>query len=284
MKHSQTKTIPACSPGPQSGGLPVGADPGSGITAELMQALRATNTATAVAPDDPHARIEGGITVHCRVDLPSRRVLEVATMATLFKGYESLLPGRGLHGVGRVSSTASGICGGVHATASALCLEMALGLTPPPLGIVVRNLLLSCQYLNDNCMHLFVLAGPDYSRETVEATHPELWAKASTAGCRWKNLHGYSHVGDIMVDLNKGSGALYRESLNSSPSRDGPTRSWEGNIRTRNPSFLRGHARHRRRDPGPIPRAPAAFPKLQPQGGGHLGRGFRFHAGGGLAV
>lgn len=201
------------SPEPPMENTPEGGGPWGGVSDELMRVLRATNSATATASDDPLSRIEGGIAVHCRIDLASRRVVEAATMATLFKGYEALLPGRGLQGVGRVSSTASGICGGVHATASALCLEMALGLTPPPLGIVLRNLLLSCQYLNDNCMHLFVLAGPDYSRETVEATHPELWGRAVTTRCRWQQHHGYSHVGEIMVDLNRGSGALYREAL-----------------------------------------------------------------------
>ena len=62
---------------------------------------------------------------------------------------------------------------------SALSIEMALGIKPPPLGIVVRNLLLSCEYLYDNPLHLFVLAGPDYSEQLVKETNPEIWDKAT---------------------------------------------------------------------------------------------------------
>ncbi|MBC3917191.1 nickel-dependent hydrogenase large subunit [Undibacterium sp. CY18W] len=184
----------------------------NGIDADLMRLIRQKNKASMTAKVDPLSRLEGALAVHCRVDLESRTVLNSASMATLFKGYESLLPGRALKQVGMVSATASGICGGVHATASALCLEMALGLKPPPLGIVLRNLLLSCQYLNDNCMHLFVLAGPDYSQQVIEQSNPEIWVKACQSHCRHQQLHGYQHVSDILHDLNKG-GALYREAL-----------------------------------------------------------------------
>ena len=109
-------------------------------------------------------------------------------MATAFRGYEALLPGRDLNKVGLVSATASGICGGVHATASALCLEMALGLKPPPLGIVIRNLLLSCQYLNDTVMHLHILSGPDYSQAMIEKTNPGVVGKGTESPrCKWQS-------------------------------------------------------------------------------------------------
>ena len=183
------------------------------LSPAVMQLIRERNKASMSKPSDPLSRLEGALAVHCRVDLENRKILETASMATLFKGYEALLPGRDLRQIGLVSATASGICGGVHATASALCLEMALGLTPPALGIVLRNLLLSCQYLNDNCMHLFVLAGPDYSQQVIEKTNPEIWSKAQQSRCRHTGIHGYRHVGGIMSDLNKGNGALYKEAL-----------------------------------------------------------------------
>ncbi|MFC5741622.1 nickel-dependent hydrogenase large subunit [Dyella tabacisoli] len=191
-------------------------DTAGALSAAMMREMRArnrANLAAAAAQTDPLARLEGGLAVHCRVDLASRTVLESASMANLFKGYEALLPGRDLGKVGLISATASGICGGVHATASALCLEMALGLTPPPLGIVLRNLLLSCQYLNDSCLHLFVLAGPDYSRQAFESTNPEIWSRAVKAPCRRAQQHGYTRVGDLMAALDKGEGALYKEAL-----------------------------------------------------------------------
>lgn len=184
-----------------------------GLSHELMQLIREKNSESLSQTADPMSRLEGSLAVHCRVDLANKKIIEAASMATLFRGYEALLPGRDLKQVGLVSATASGICGGVHATASALCLEMALGLRPPPFGIVLRNLLLSCQYLNDNCMHLFVLAGPDYSQYIIEQTNPEIWSRAQQTQCQFSNLHGYTRISDIMKDLNKGEGALYREAL-----------------------------------------------------------------------
>jgi Ni,Fe-hydrogenase I large subunit len=130
------------------------------LSPELIKLIKERNAASLTQKVDPLSRVGGSLAVHCRADLENKIIVEAASMATLFKGYESLLPGRDLQQVGLVSSTASGICGGVHATASALCLEMALGLKPPKLGIVLRNLLLSCQYLNDNSMHLFVWPAP----------------------------------------------------------------------------------------------------------------------------
>ena len=127
----------------------------------LLREIQQKNQARSKSPDDPLSQLGGSLAFHCTVNLEQRRVVETAAMATAFIGYESLLPGRDLNQVGLVSSMAAGICGGVHATASALGLEMALKIKPPPLGIVLRNLLLSCQDLNDNTMHLFVLSGPD---------------------------------------------------------------------------------------------------------------------------
>jgi hydrogenase large subunit len=77
----------------------------------------------------------------------------------------------------------------------------------------VRNLLLSCEYLYDNPLHLFVLSGPDFSETLVKQTNPEIWAKAETAPARGRALHGYATIGAIMTDLNPLTGKLYLEAL-----------------------------------------------------------------------
>tara|TARA_B100000315_G_scaffold254068_1_gene294318 strand:+ start:12450 stop:14330 length:1881 start_codon:yes stop_codon:yes gene_type:complete len=162
---------------------------------------------------DPVTRVAGALAFHSSVDLESRSVVETNSMATLFRGYEVILRGRDPRDAAFISSRACGVCGGVHATTSALSIEMALGIKPPPLGVVVRNLLLSCEYLYDNPLHLFVLAGPDYSEQLVRETNPEIWAKAEKTGTRFKNLHGYSKISEIMTDLNPLTGKLYLEAL-----------------------------------------------------------------------
>lgn len=184
------------------------------VSEALLSEIARKNGQPSKSSSNPLSRVGGGLAFHCTVNLKERKVVETASMATLFRGYETILRGRDLRQAGLVSSTASGICGGVHATASALCLEMALGLKPPPLGIIARNLLLSCQYLNDNPMHLFILSGPDYSEATIRQTNPEIWQKAENAPAKYTALHGYKTIGAIATDLNRPTGKLYLEALN----------------------------------------------------------------------
>ena len=162
---------------------------------------------------DPVTRVAGALAFHTTVDLEKRRVIDASSMATLFRGYEIILRGRDPRDAAFISSRACGVCGGVHSTASALSLEMAFGIKPPPMGIVVRNLMLSCEYLYDNPLHLFVLAGPDFSEVLVRDTNPEIWQAATTAATKFSDLHGYKTIGEIMTDLNPLTGKLYLEAL-----------------------------------------------------------------------
>lgn len=162
---------------------------------------------------DPVTRVAGALAFHSTVDLENRSVLETNSMATLFRGYEVILRGRDPRDAAFISSRACGVCGGVHSTASALSLEMALGIKPPPMGILIRNLLLSCEYLYDNPLHLFVLAGPDFSASLVRDTNPEIWEKAQSAPAKHGDVHGYEYIGEIMEGLNPLTGELYLEAL-----------------------------------------------------------------------
>jgi hydrogenase large subunit len=193
-------------------GLALKADAAEVRAPSLLDDIVRRNRAAASEPDDLR-KIGGGIEFHARIDLKHRRVAETASHATMFRGYETLLKGRSLREAGLISSTASGICGGVHAATSAQCLEMALGIEPPPLGILARNLLLGCQYLNDNPMHLFILSGPDYSESALRATTPAIWTKAEGMPARYSSVHGYKTVGAIMAALNRPAGALFSEAL-----------------------------------------------------------------------
>ncbi len=162
---------------------------------------------------DPVTRVAGALAFHSITDLANRRVVETNAVATLFRGYEVILKGRDPRDAIFISSRACGVCGGVHSTCSALTLEMAFGIQPPPLGIIVRNMLLAAEFLYDHPLHLFLLAGPDYSQSAVEATNPELWERAKGESTQHGGVHGYSTIGAIMTDLNPLSGSLYLEAL-----------------------------------------------------------------------
>ena len=134
-------------------------------------------------------------------------------MATLFRGYEIIPKGRDPRDAIFISSRACGVCGGVHSTASALALEMAFGIHPPPMGVVARNLLLSLEYLYDHPLHLFLLAGPDFSEPAVRETNPEIWERAQRTSAPNKEIHGYATLGELMTDMTPLTGKLYAEAL-----------------------------------------------------------------------
>ena len=180
---------------------------------DKLRELAVKNGQLADVDFDPVTRVAGALAFHSKVDLEAGDVLETNAMATLFRGYEVILRGRDPRDAAFISSRACGVCGGVHSTASALSVEMALGIKPPPLGIVVRNLLLSCEYLYDNPLHLFVLSGPDFSETLVKATNPEVWQAAVGKAAPGKDIHGYETIAEIMTDLNPLTGKLYLEAL-----------------------------------------------------------------------
>jgi len=162
---------------------------------------------------DPVTRIAGALAVHIVADLKEGRYLDAHSQATLFRGYEVILMGRDPRDAIFVSSRACGVCGGVHAHASAYAIEMAMGLRPPPFGTVVRNLQEAAEMGYDNPLHLYLLAGPDYSEAIIKQSNPELWPKAESWKCRGEVHHGFKTMADLMTALNPLTGALYREGL-----------------------------------------------------------------------
>src|SRR5947209_1051406 len=121
---------------------------------------------------DPVTRVAGALAINVTADLEQGRHLDARSQAPLFRGYEVILMGRDPRDGIFISSRACGVCGGVHSHASAYAIEMALGLAPPPLGTVVRNLGEAAEMGYDNPLHLYLLAGPDYSEVVVKAVNP----------------------------------------------------------------------------------------------------------------
>lgn len=162
---------------------------------------------------DPVTRIAGALSFHSAVDLKDRKVVEARSMATLFRGYEVIMVGRDPRDAIYITSRACGVCGGVHSATAAMAIEMAIGCCPPKLGVLIRNLLLGLEFLYDHPLHLFLLAGPDYSAAVVGTTNPSLLDRANTTEPRHREIHGYATVGAMMADLNPLEGKLYLEAL-----------------------------------------------------------------------
>src|SRR5829696_5639299 len=162
---------------------------------------------------DPITRVAGALAVHVTADLEHQRYLDAHAQATLFRGYEVILMGRDPRDAIFVSSRACGVCGGVHSHCSAYAIEMAMGLAPPPLGTVVRNMQEAAEMGYDNPLHLYLLAGPDYSEAVVKAVNPELWPKAEQWRCPGERHHGFKTMAEIMTALTPLTGSLYREGI-----------------------------------------------------------------------
>jgi hydrogenase large subunit len=164
---------------------------------------------------DPVTRVAGALAFHSVVDLKERKVLDAHSIATLFRGYEVILKGRDPRDAMFISSRVCGVCGGVHSVASSLAIEMAFGIAPPPFGIALRNIQLALDFMLDNPLHLYILAGPDYSQVVVERTNPSLWERAKKTQSKYADIHNYPTIGDIMEALNPLTGSLYLEGLNA---------------------------------------------------------------------
>ena len=163
---------------------------------------------------DPVTRVSGDLSVHASADFGgSRSVSNAVAMGTTFRGYENILLGRDARDAVFVSSRACGACGVAHAITSAMALEQACGVEPPPLGVVARNFLSASECMIDHPSHLFLRAGPDFSEPVMRRTSPELWARAESTRARGAAVHGFDTVAEIMAELTRSTGWLYREAL-----------------------------------------------------------------------
>jgi len=118
---------------------------------------------------DPMTRIEGHMKVEAVVD--GGLVKDARCRGTMFRGFERILSGRHPLDAVRIAQRVCGVCPTIHATASAFCLDEALGVADkiPDNGRLVRNLVLSSNYLQSHILHFFALSALDYADVTALA-------------------------------------------------------------------------------------------------------------------
>jgi len=170
-------------------------------------------TATAVSIE-PVTRVGGAVSLRTDADAATGQYRNSRIGVRMYRGYESILGGRDIRDAVYTASRCCGYHGGQHAVAAAQAVEMAVGLTPPPLAIAVRNLGLAAETIHAEAAHLVLMVGPDLCEQSVRANWPALWAAAEQAEAPHAEIHGLGTIGEIMYSLNPLTGWWYREAFN----------------------------------------------------------------------
>lgn len=129
---------------------------------------------------DPVTRIEGHLKIEVVVD--GGVVKEARSSGTLFRGFEIFLRGRDPRDAARMTQRVCGVCPVAHATASALALDEAWGLSGkiPPNGRILRNMIFGSNYLQSHILHFYALSALDYvdvaALDELDPERPELRA------------------------------------------------------------------------------------------------------------
>ncbi len=109
---------------------------------------------------DPVTRIEGHLRVEAEVD--GGFVKEAWSSSTMFRGIELILRGRDPRDAWAFAQRICGVCTTVHAIASIRAVEKAIGATPPPNAVLLRNLVMAAQNVQDHVIHFYQLHALDW--------------------------------------------------------------------------------------------------------------------------
>lgn len=121
---------------------------------------------------DPITGIEGHLALYAERDKDSRVVTTTRTTALMSRGFEVILKGRPPEDAVHIVSRSCGVCGAAHANASLRACDAAAGMTPLPMGNVLRNLgYATGEYVYDHPLILDILEGLAPSPPNVSPTN-----------------------------------------------------------------------------------------------------------------
>lgn len=168
---------------------------------------------TAEVDIEPFTRIEGHLGVHAKADLETKKYVDAHSYCVMFRGFEIFLKNREPADAIWITQRTCGVCPVPHATASVEAVDMAYGVTPPPLGIALRNFVGIGEELYDPPIGAILLEGPDYSRPIVERFNPSWWKEAEMTKAEHADLHGFAKISDIMEALTPITGKLWLKAV-----------------------------------------------------------------------
>ncbi len=140
---------------------------------------------------DPVTRIEGHLRVEAVVE--NGVITDAFSSGTMVRGLEKILVGRDPRDAWAITERVCGVCTTVHALASVRSVEDALGIAVPPTAELIRNIMLTTQYVQDHVIHFYHLHALDWV-DIVNAlkADPKKAAELAQSFSKWdKNTPAY---------------------------------------------------------------------------------------------
>ena len=140
---------------------------------------------------DPVTRIEGHLRVEAVVE--NGVITDAFSSGTMFRGLEKILIGRDPRDAWAITERVCGVCTTVHALASVRSVEDSLGISVPPTAELIRNIMLTTQYVQDHVIHFYHLHALDWV-DIVNAlkADPKKAAEIAQSFSKWdKNTPAY---------------------------------------------------------------------------------------------
>ena len=110
---------------------------------------------------DPITRIEGHLRIEAELDA-ANTITKSYSSGTMVRGIEVILKGRDPREAWAFAQRACGVCTTVHSFASIRSVEDALKIQIPKAANLIRNLMITQQYVHDHVMHFYHLHALDW--------------------------------------------------------------------------------------------------------------------------
>ncbi|MGD0646859.1 MAG: nickel-dependent hydrogenase large subunit [Acidobacteriaceae bacterium] len=140
---------------------------------------------------DPITRIEGHLRIEAVVE--NGVITDAFSAGTMVRGLEKILIGRDPRDAWAFCERVCGVCTTVHALASVRAVEDAVGISVPPTAELIRNIMLTTQYIQDHVVHFYHLQALDWV-DVVNAlkADPKKTAELAQSFSSWpKNTPAY---------------------------------------------------------------------------------------------
>ena len=152
---------------------------------------------------DPLTRIEGHVRIEMETD--AKKIKKAWSVSTQFRGLELIVRDRDPRDVWAFVQRTCGVCTSVHAIASVLAVENAIGSQVPEAAKLIRHLVLGSQEIQDHVIHFYHLHALDFVNvaNAAKADPRKALDFANSIGSKWRgnNLKRFTEVHDTLVGV-----------------------------------------------------------------------------------